>query len=89
MRKEFGAAGLKNVKVEAITETLEFPTGRALWSWLVSSNPIAGTVLRSLNLTNEETVVVKQVLETMVRERAGSSGAAKLTSPVHIGIGTK
>jgi pimeloyl-ACP methyl ester carboxylesterase/ubiquinone/menaquinone biosynthesis C-methylase UbiE len=89
LRKEFGAAGLKNVTVEAITETLEFPTGRALWYWLVSSNPIAGTVLRSLILTNEETVVVKQVLETMVRERAGSSGAAKLTSPVHIGIGTK
>ena len=66
-----------------------FTTGQGLWDWLVSSNPIAETLLDSLNLTNDETGVIKQTLETMVRDRAGSDGAATLTSPINIGIGVK
>jgi hypothetical protein len=83
------AAGLKDIKAETITETLEFQTGRELWDWLVSSNPIAEMMLGSLNLTNDERGVLQQALEKMVRGRAGGSGPAKLTNPVHIGIGTK
>jgi hypothetical protein len=33
--------------------------------------------------------VIRQALEKMVRERAGGSGAAKLTNPINIGTGTK
>jgi hypothetical protein len=33
--------------------------------------------------------MIQQVLEKMVRDRAGSGGAAKLTNPINIGIGTK
>ena len=33
--------------------------------------------------------LIQQALEKMVRERAGGSGPAKLTNPVHIGVGTK
>jgi SAM-dependent methyltransferase len=89
LRKEFATAGLKDTKVETITETTEFQTGKELWDWLVWSNPIVEMVLGSLNLTNEERGVIQQALEKMVRERAGGSGAAKLTNPINIGVGAK
>jgi ubiquinone/menaquinone biosynthesis C-methylase UbiE len=89
LRKEFAIAGLKDIKVETITETTEFQTGQELWDWLVWSNPIVEMVLGSLNLTNDERGVIQRALERMVRERAGSSGAAKLTNPINIGVGTK
>jgi hypothetical protein len=89
LRKEFATAGLKDIKVETITETTEFQTGKELWDWLVWSNPIVEMVLGSLNLTNGERGVIQQALEKMVRERSGGSGPAVLTNPIHIGIGTK
>jgi SAM-dependent methyltransferase len=89
LHKEFADAGLNDIKVETVTETTEHKTGRDLWQWLVWSNPIVEMVLGSLNLTENERGVIQQALEKMVRERAGGSGPAKLTNPVHIGIGTK
>jgi ubiquinone/menaquinone biosynthesis C-methylase UbiE len=89
LRKELAAAGLKDVKVEIITETTEHKTGKDLWEWLVWSNPIVEMVLGSLSLANDERSVVQQTLEKMVRERAGGSNAAKLTNPVNIGVGIK
>jgi len=89
LRNELAAAGLKDVNVETITETTEFESGEALWHWVVSSNPVAEAMLHSLDLTNEETGVIKQTLETLVRERAGAARVAKLTSPINIGIGVK
>ena len=89
LRKEFSAAGLKDVKVETITETTEHKNGMDLWEWLVWSNPIVEMVLGSLNLTNDERGVIQQTLEKMVRERSDGSGAAKLTNPINIGVGTK
>ncbi|MGB7291802.1 MAG: methyltransferase domain-containing protein [Thermodesulfobacteriota bacterium] len=89
LHEELCAAGLKGVEVETITESLEFTSGRALWDWLVSSNPVVETVLGTLNLTNDERGVIKEALETMARERAGKSGVARLTNPINIGIGTK
>jgi SAM-dependent methyltransferase len=89
LSRELAAAGLKEIQVETITETLEFPTGKALWDWLVWSNPIVETVLGSLSVVNDERAVIQQALERMVRERAGGSGAAKLTNPINIGVGTK
>jgi ubiquinone/menaquinone biosynthesis C-methylase UbiE len=89
LRKELTTAGLRNVNVETITETTEFRTGHDLWDWLVWSNPIVDTVISTLDLTNHESDVVRQALETMVRERSGNGGAAKLTNPINIGVGTK
>jgi ubiquinone/menaquinone biosynthesis C-methylase UbiE len=89
LRKEFATAGLKDIKVETITETTEFQTGKELWDWLVWSNPIVEMVLGGLNLTNDERGVIQQTLEKMVRERASGSGAAKLKNPINIGVGTK
>jgi ubiquinone/menaquinone biosynthesis C-methylase UbiE len=89
LASELGAAGLRAVTVETISETTEFASGRELWEWLVWSNPIVEMVLGSLNLTEPERLVIQQTLETLVRGRAGSGSSAKLTNPIHIGLGTK
>ena len=89
LRGEFATAGLTHISVETIMETTEFASGNALWDWIVSSNPIVDCVLSPLKLTNDERSLIKQSLDRIVRDRAGSSSAAKLTNPVHIGIGTK
>ena len=88
LRQEYVNAGLKDVKVETITETLEFETGRGLWDWCVNSNPIAREILGDLNVAQEQEGVIIDKLEEMIRERAGTDGVAKLTNPVHIAIGT-
>ena len=89
LRREFSAAGLKDVKVETLTETTEHETGEDLWEWLVWSNPIVERIFRAmLNLT-EERGAVRQTLDKLVRERAAGSRAARLTHPINIGIGTK
>ena len=89
LRHELTRAGLKDVRVETITEKLEFQTGEQLWDWLTNSNPIVGMVLAELDLAAEQTAVVRQTLDHMVRERFGGSGPAVLTNPINIGVGTK
>jgi SAM-dependent methyltransferase len=89
LRSEFAAAGLKDIRVETVTEATEFESGDVLWDWILSSNPIVECVLSPLTLTKDETEVVKHALAAMVRDRAGSDSAARLTNPVNIGIGTK
>ena len=89
LRREMAGAGLAEVRVESTTESLEFRSGQQLWHWLISSNPIAGAILADLHLTEEQTTVVRQRLDELVRERAAGSGAAILTNPVHIGTGRK
>jgi ubiquinone/menaquinone biosynthesis C-methylase UbiE len=89
LQKELSAAGLKDVKVDTITETTEHKTGEDLWEWLVWSNPIVEMVLGSLSLTHDERGLVQQALEKMVSERAGDGNGARLTNPVNIGIGRK
>jgi len=89
LRQELAKAVLKDIRVETITEKLEFQSGKQLWDWLVNSNPIAGMILAELNLTKEQTAVVQQALERLIRERSGGSGPAVLTNPINIGIGTK
>ena len=89
LRRELDQAGLKNVRVETITEKLEFQSGQHLWDWLTNSNPIVEMVLADLSLTNDQRAVVQQTLDDMVRKRSGGSGPAVLTNPINIGIGTK
>jgi hypothetical protein len=89
LRQELAQAGLKDIRVETITETTQFQSGQQLWDWLVHSNPIVGMVLGQLSLNNKQIGAVQQALERQIRERAGGSGPAALTNPIHIGIGTK
>ena len=51
LRSELSAAGLKDITVDMITESMEFASGAALWDWIVRSNPITEAVLASVNLT--------------------------------------
>lgn len=89
MREQLVSARLKDVTVETVTENLEYQTGRQLWDWLISSNPVAEGILAELGITGEERETIQQALEGLVRERANGSGPAVLTVPVNIGIGTK
>jgi ubiquinone/menaquinone biosynthesis C-methylase UbiE len=89
VRHVLAEAGLKHVRVETTTEHLAFRSGAHLWDWLVSSNPIAGELLAELELTPEQTALVRNALDDMVRERSHGNGPAVLTVPINIGIGTK
>jgi ubiquinone/menaquinone biosynthesis C-methylase UbiE len=89
LRQRLVEAGLKNVKVETITEKLEFNSGQQFWDWTLNGNPIVGHVLSELNITDEQIEIIKQQLDQMIRERAGVNSTAILTDPVNIGFGTK
>ena len=87
LRERLNVAGLTDVTVETVSEKLRFRSGREMWDWVLNSNPLAGMLVA--DLTEEQRADVRAVLDGMLRERSGGSGAAVLTSPVHIGIGTK
>jgi hypothetical protein len=89
LRQALAQAGLKDVSVETIAESTRFETGEALWDWIMWSNPIVEEVLECLQLSKAERDVVRRTLDESVRDRAGGIGAAVLTNPVNIGIGTK
>lgn len=89
MRKELAAAGLQDVKVETISETTEFQPGKALWEWVIWSNPIVEEVLQDLSVTDGERLVIQQTLEMLFGDRAGPDGRASVSNPINIGIGTK
>jgi ubiquinone/menaquinone biosynthesis C-methylase UbiE len=89
LRSELNIAGLKMVRVETTTETMQFHTGKELWDWLISSNPVAEIMLAELDLTSDERGAIRDALDPLVRERSEGNGPAVLTSPINIGIGTK
>jgi ubiquinone/menaquinone biosynthesis C-methylase UbiE len=89
LREELTKAGLAQVSVETIIEKTAFESGEHFWDWLVHSNPIVADVLGHLNLTAGQLGVVRKTLDDMLRKRAGGSGPAVLTNPIHIGVGTK
>jgi ubiquinone/menaquinone biosynthesis C-methylase UbiE len=87
LRLALAGAGLKDIRVETVTQQMEFASGKALWDWVVNSNPIGAMLVADLTEAHE--AAVQQALDGMLRERAGGSGPAILTDPNHIGIGTK
>lgn len=87
LRRRMAEAGLRDISVETITEELQFQSGEQMWDWLMNSNPIPGMLIA--DVTEEQRAVARQVLDGMLRERAGGSDVARLTVPVNIGIGTK
>src|SRR5262245_41267671 len=89
LRRELTNAGLKDVRIEQTKEPLEFRSGKEMFDWLVRSNPIAEMVLGEMQVKDEERGIIQRALEELVRERAGGSDVATLTSPINIGIGTK
>lgn len=87
LRRRLIDAGLTDVRVKTSEERLEFRSGQQMWDWVLNSNPIAGMLVA--DLSEEQRATMRQVLDGMLRERAGAGNRATLTSPVNIGIGTK
>jgi ubiquinone/menaquinone biosynthesis C-methylase UbiE len=79
--------GLKDVRIERTAERSAFASGQELWDWMFYSNPITGIVVA--DLSENQRTTLRQVLDGVLRERAGANGRAVLTNAVNIGIGTK
>lgn len=89
VERELTRAGLTDVRVETITETLEFASGKDLWEWIVNSNPLARAILTNAQITEEKERVIRNALDDLVRERSSGKDTAVLTNPIHIGVGVK
>ena len=87
LNDELTRAGLGNVRVETITETLEFESATQMWEWVTNSNPIGAMLVA--DLTDQQRAAVRERLQSLLRERSGASGVARLTNPINIGVGTK
>jgi ubiquinone/menaquinone biosynthesis C-methylase UbiE len=87
MRRRMTDAGLKDVRVERTAERPAFRSGQDMWNWVLHGNPIPGMLVA--DLTERAREGLRQVLDGMLRERAGGNGRAVLTNAVNIGIGTK
>jgi len=88
MQARLSAAGLRNVRVHtALSERVEFNDGEGCWNWMRSSNPVVGMILRDVSA--DEQATVRQVLDGLIRERAGRASSAVLTAPLTIGWGLK
>ena len=86
-RQRLEESGLKDIKIDTLTEKLEFKSGKHLWDWLLGSNPLATMITSGLD--KDQVPAVQKALDKMVRERAGSGEVAVLTNPILIGVGTK
>jgi ubiquinone/menaquinone biosynthesis C-methylase UbiE len=88
MQQRLLDAGLQNVKVHGSQqEEIKVESGQELWDWCLGGNPIPGMLVA--DLTNEQRESVRGSLDQMIAERAQGRGAAVLTAPLNIGIGTK
>jgi SAM-dependent methyltransferase len=89
LRGRLTDAGLTDVRVERTAERPRFSSGQELWDWMLYSNPITEMVLGDLELTQDQRATLRQILDRMLRERAGGDGRATLANGVNIAIGTK
>lgn len=87
LRERLAAAGLRDVRIERKAERPTFASGQEMWDWVFYGNPIPGMLLA--DFTDDERARLRDVLDGMVRDRAGSDGRVVLTNIVNIGIGTK
>lgn len=87
LRRRLADAGLKDVHIERSAERPAFGSGQEMWDWVFYGNPIPGMLVADLR--EDQRAQVRQVLDGMVRERAGVNDRAVFTNAVNIGIGTK
>jgi SAM-dependent methyltransferase len=87
LRRRLTDAGLHDVRVERTAERPTFRSGQEMWDWVLYGNPIPGMMVA--DLTDDQRANMRQVLDGMLRERAGANGRAVLENAVNIGIGTK
>jgi hypothetical protein len=87
LRRRLSDAGLKDARVERTVERPAFRSGQEMWDWVLYGNPIPSMLVA--DLTEERRARVREVLDGMLRERAGTNGLAVLANAVNIGIGSK
>jgi ubiquinone/menaquinone biosynthesis C-methylase UbiE len=87
VRQRLSAAGLRDVRVERTAERPAFSSGREMRDWMLYGNPIPGMLLA--DLAEQQRARLVQILDGVLRERAGTDGRAVLANSVNIGIGTK
>jgi SAM-dependent methyltransferase len=87
LRRRLTDAGLRDVRIERTAERPAFASGQEAWDWMLYSNPISG--LAVAEITEGTRTRMREVLDGMVRERAGRDGKAILTNAVNVGLGTK
>jgi ubiquinone/menaquinone biosynthesis C-methylase UbiE len=87
LRRRMTDAGLKDVRVERTAERPTFSSGQEMWDWVLYGNPISGVIVG--DLSEDQRGRLREILDGMLRERAGGDGRATLTNRVHIGIGVK
>jgi ubiquinone/menaquinone biosynthesis C-methylase UbiE len=88
LRERLAAAGLRDVVVDTThEERIAIRSGRELWDWCTGSNPIPGMLVSELSEDQRKAMLAR--LEETIRGRANASGAAVLTAPLNIGVGTK
>jgi ubiquinone/menaquinone biosynthesis C-methylase UbiE len=87
LRRRLTEAGLKDVRIERTAERPAFTSGQEMWNWILHGNPIPGALVA--DLSEDQLTRLVQVVDGMVRERAGANGRAVLANAVNVGIGTK
>jgi ubiquinone/menaquinone biosynthesis C-methylase UbiE len=80
-------AGLREISIETIVQRIRFGSGKELWDLVTNSDPAVASL--TLRLTAEQKMLVREVMDGMLRERALGQGFALLTDTSNIGIGTK
>jgi SAM-dependent methyltransferase len=85
-RRVLEGVGLQEVTVDVVTWQTTFESADHFLEVIMSSNPIAGQL--TAGLADEQWDQIRQVLDGMLRERAGGQAGAVLRSQVNIGRGT-
>lgn len=85
LHERLAGAGLHDIEVDTVSESLAFESGDQLWDWVTNSNPIGARLVAGLSEPERDDV--RDALEKLIRDRAGREEAATLTSQVHIGAG--
>lgn len=86
LRSALAGAGLRDIRIDTVTETLEFASGERMWDWVVNSNPIGAGLVA--DLSERQCVAVREALDGLLRDRSGGDRIAVLTNQVHIAVGT-
>lgn len=87
MSGALAGTGLSAVSVDTIAWSMAFRSGDHLWDVVTSSSPIGAQLVAEL--THEEGVRVRQVLQGMLRDRSGGRPGATLHAEVNVGTGTR
>jgi ubiquinone/menaquinone biosynthesis C-methylase UbiE len=87
LRQRLADAGLRDVRVERTAERPAFASGQEMWDWVYYGNPISDVILSAVS--EDQRARLREVLDGMLRERAGADGRALLTNAVNVGVGTK